>query len=58
MRQSINNKTVINKGIKAAQTLAKEHPDLRAGFNIQVGKMDITVLFGLSEGAGKKGGKR
>ena len=40
------------------QLPAKRQPDISAGFDIQVGKVNITILFGLSEEANRGGRKR
>lgn len=41
-----------------SQLPAKRTPDVQAGFDIQVGKVNVTILFGFSEGKGKGGSRR
>ena len=40
------------------QLPAKRTPDVQAGFDIQVGKVNVTILFGFSEGKSKGGSRR
>ncbi|MBP5162968.1 MAG: hypothetical protein ILP16_08340, partial [Spirochaetales bacterium] len=48
MNQNMRNQ-IVRTGVKSVQALARKYPDMKVGFNIQIGKIDIAVLFGLTE---------